>query len=141
MSDVGSSGDAARRYRLLLVEPHFVTRRTLVSVARSIDAIQVDIKEAPGVESAEQLLAFKSFDGFVIALNDQAEALEMISRIRQGHTPSAANASVAVTSDQCDVGTIEKLRELEVRRLLLKPFKVKTILETIMAFSAGPAQS
>jgi hypothetical protein len=46
---------------------------------------------------------------------------------------------VAVTSDHCDVETIEKLRELEVRRLLLKPFKVKTILETIMAFSAGPA--
>jgi DNA-binding NarL/FixJ family response regulator len=137
MPDGTSSNASTRRYNLLLVEPHFVTRRTVVSVAQTIDGIEV--KESPGVDSAEQLLNFKAFDGFVIALNDQAEALDMIARIRRGQTPSAANASVAVTSEQCDVGTIEKLRELEVRRLLLKPFKVKTILETISAFSAGPA--
>jgi len=128
--------EAAKRYSLLLIEPHFVMRRTVVSVASSIDG--VDVRESPGMESAEQLLAFKAFDGFVIALGDKAEELEIISRIRAGATPSAVNASVAVTSDRCDVATIEKLRELEVRRVLLKPFKVKTILETIAAFSKGP---
>ena len=139
MTDVRTSGLPERRYTLLLIEPHFVTRRTVVSVARSFEGM--DVQEAPGIDSAAQWLTFKSFDGFVIALGDQQEALSLISRIRSGETPSNAHASVAVTSDHCDVDTIEKLKSLEVRRLLLKPFKVKTILETIEAFSAGPSST
>ena len=35
-------------------------------------------------------------------------------------------------------GNIETLKQLEVKRVLLKPFKVKTILETITAFVQAP---
>lgn len=134
MNELNATSKSMRPYKLLLLEPHFVTRRTVVSVARSFERLEV--RESSGIESAEQLLEFTPFDGFVIALGEQLEGLGLISRIRAGQTSSDVNAAVAVTAEGCDVETIQKLRELAVRRVMLKPFKVKTILETISAFSA-----
>lgn len=124
---------AVRRYSLLLIEPYFVMRRTVASVASGLQGIKVH--EAPSVESASALLSGRAFDGFVVALEDQEAVLSLINSIRSGETLSPASASVAVTAEHCDVATIAALRELGVRRILVKPFKVKTILETVAAFS------
>lgn len=122
-----------RRFSLLLVEPYSVVRSTVTSVARSLDL--VDIHETPSVETASQLLRVMPFDGFVIALGDDYAGLDLINRIREGRTPSASDAAVAITTDRVDSDSIEAFKKLEVRRVLLKPFKVKTILETISAFA------
>jgi DNA-binding NarL/FixJ family response regulator len=45
---------------------------------------------------------------------------------------------VAVLTDACDAGMIVSLRELDISRIVLKPFKVKTILETISQLMARP---
>jgi len=126
----------AKRYSLLLVEPYTLVRSTVTSVARSLDL--VDIQESPSVEAAENLLRARAFDGFVIALDDDDAGLELLSRIRDGRTSSPPDAAVAITADRVDQAGIEALRQLEVKRVLLKPFKVKTILETIAAFVQPP---
>ena len=127
-----------RRFSLLLVEPYSVVRSTVASVARSLDL--VDIHETPSVETASQLLRATPFDGFVIALGDDYAGLDLINRIREGRTPSASSAAVAITTDRIDPDSIEAFKKLEIRRVLLKPFKVKTIPETISAF-AQPADT
>jgi CheY-like chemotaxis protein len=125
-----------KRFSLLLVEPYTLVRSTVTSVARSLDL--VDIQETPSVDAAEGLLRARAFDGFVIALDDDAAGLGLINRIRNGSTSSPASAVVAITADRVDQDSIETLRQLEVKRVLLKPFKVKTILETITAFVQTP---
>jgi DNA-binding NarL/FixJ family response regulator len=125
-----------RRFSLLLVEPYTLVRSTVASVARGLD--MVDIQETPSVDAAESLLRARAFDGFVIALGEDRSGIELVTRIRNGSTSSPSKAAVAITTDQVDQDSIEKLRQLEVKRVLLKPFKVKTVLETISAF-AQPA--
>lgn len=121
------------RFAVLLVEPYSVVRATVKSVARSLNI--VDVYESPSVETAVQMLHGRSFDGFVIALGDDASGLDLINRIRSGDTSSPATAAVAITTDRVDEKSIQAFKQLDVRRVLLKPFKVKTILETISAFA------
>ncbi len=126
-----------KRYSLLLVEPYSVVRSTVTSVARSLDI--VDIQDAPSIEAAATLLRAHAFDGFVIALGDDHAGLELINRIRNGSTSSPATAAVAITTESVNQESIAAFKKLDVKRVLLKPFKVKTILETIAAF-AQPAR-
>lgn len=127
-----------RRFSLLLVEPYSVVRSTVTSVARSMNL--VDIHETPSLDAATQLLRDRAFDGFVIALGDNQAGLDLIARIRNGSTSSPATAAVAITTERVDPSSIEAFRKLEIKRVLLKPFKVKTILETISAFAAQPTK-
>lgn len=136
---VDNKTQPARKFSLLLVEPYFVLRRTVASVAGGLEGVKVH--EAPTLQSASELLSGRAFDGFVVALEDQEAVLALINSIRSGETPSPSSASVAVTAEHCDLDTIASLRELGVRRILVKPFKVKTILETVSAFSAQDDKS
>lgn len=126
---------AARPFSLLLIEPYFVLRRTVACVAGGIDGMVVT--DVPTLESAMQLVNFQRFDGFVMAMDGDARqgVLTLIERIRQGLTPSASLVGVAVTAERCDIETIQYLKSLNVQRILLKPFKVKTVLETVMGFA------
>ena len=127
---------AQKRYSLLLVEPYSVVRSTVTSVARSLD--MVDIQEAPSIDAAAPLLRAQAFDGFVIALGEDQAGLALINRIRDGNTSSPTTAAVAITTESVNQDSIAAFKKLDVKRVLLKPFKVKTILETIAAF-AQPA--
>ena len=49
---------------------------------------------------------------------------------------ACAGFPVAATATACDVELALKLRELDVCRLLLKPFKVRGMLEVISALGA-----
>ncbi|MBA4110624.1 MAG: response regulator [Leptothrix sp. (in: Bacteria)] len=124
---------STKRFSILLVEPYSVVRSTVASVARSLDI--VDIQDAPSIDAATPLLRARAFDGFVIALGDDRAGLALVSLIRNGGTSSPSTAAVAITTESVDQESIATLKKLDVRRVLLKPFKVKTILETINAFA------
>lgn len=132
MPDALAPYASARKFSLLLVEPQFVIRRTVVSVTSAIDGLH--IREATGTEAARPLLASESFDGFLIDQGEDAAGVTLIERVRSGETPSPAQASVAIMLTQCGSETVEALRKLSVQRVLIKPFKVKTLLETVIAF-------
>ncbi|CAH0348543.1 response regulator [Aquabacterium sp. CECT 9606] len=128
-----ASDRSAKRFSILLVEPYSVVRSTVISVARGLDI--VDIHEAPSIDAAAPLLRARAFDGFVIALGNEGAGLALIRLIRDGGTSSPSTAAVAVTTERVDPESIAAFKKLDVKRVLLKPFKVKTILETITAFA------
>ncbi|MFY9476846.1 MAG: response regulator [Aquabacterium sp.] len=124
---------ASDRFNLLLVEPHFVLRSTVTSVARSLNL--GEIHAAPSREAASQMLMARRFDAFVIAVGPDGEGLKLINAIRAGTGRSPSDAAVVVMAEFCDERAILAFKELKVRRILLKPFKVKDVLETIQALA------
>ncbi len=124
---------AAEHFSLLLVEPCFVLRSTVTSVARGLDIGEVHA--APSAEAAAQMMMARRFDAFVIAMGDDGLGLTLINTLRGGGTRSAPDAAVVVMADLCDERAVSAFRQLKVRRVLLKPFKVKSVVETITALA------
>lgn len=120
--------------RLLLVEPQFVLRRTVSTMARDMGLATV--QEATSAAIAERLMFERRFDALLIALDDAGEALELVRRLRAGEASHPADMLVAATASACDVELALKLKQLDVCRLLLKPFKVRGMLEVISALGA-----
>ena len=113
------SADVARPARpaLLLLEPYFVLRHTVVSVVQSLQL--ANVSEAPSLDAAHWLLANQRFDAFVLALGERRNELTLLRQLRQGHTPSAPSAPVAVMTETCDAELVSALRELGVMRVML----------------------
>ncbi len=126
---------ADARLALLLVEPESVLRRTVAGVSRDLGL--ADVHEATSVEVAQRMLHERSFDALFIALDASGAALELLAALRAGQLSCGADTPVAVLAQACDAALALRLKELAVRRLLLKPFKVKGVLETIAALAAA----
>ncbi|RZL29575.1 MAG: response regulator [Rubrivivax sp.] len=120
--------------RLLLVEPQFVLRRTVSTMARDMGL--ADVQEATSPAVARKLLSERRFNALLLAIDDEGDALALLQRLRSGDTPHPADVPVAVTAMSCDVELAMRMKELDVRRLLLKPFKVRGMLEVISALGA-----
>jgi hypothetical protein len=116
---------------LLLVEPQFLVRRTVSAVAR--DMHLADSKETTTIEQAETLVAMRAYDALFLSLDEQDAALALMTRVRNGETKCARDIPIAVTAAACGTPLALRLKELEVRRLLLRPFKVKGVLDAIAA--------
>lgn len=116
---------------LLLVEPQFLLRRTVAAVAR--DMRLAHPKEVTTIEQAGTLVSLYAFDALFLSLDDEAGALELMSRVRNGDTRCARGVPIAVMAGACDTALALRLKLLEVRRLLLRPFKVKGVLDAIVA--------
>ncbi len=119
---------------LLLLEPDPMVRHTVALTARSTGL--ADIHEVPSLKTAQEVLRQTTFDGLLLALDNNDQALDLIERLRSGQTPSPASASVAVMVTQCDQARAEQLRVAGVNQIILRPFKVKTLLQTILSMSA-----
>ena len=122
----------------LLVEPQFLLRRTVAAVAR--DMRLANPKELTSIGQAESLLAFQSFDALFLSMDEEAAALELMSRVRNGDTKCAADIPIAVTAATCSAPMALRLKHLDVRRLVLRPFKVKGVLDAIAALRQAPAE-
>ncbi|KQW45785.1 MULTISPECIES: response regulator [unclassified Roseateles] len=120
--------------RLLLVEPQFVLRRTVSAMAREMGL--ADVQEATSAAIAERLLSERRFNALLIAIDEEGEALALLRRLRAGDTSHPVDLPVAATASACDVELALRLKELDVCRLLLKPFKVRGMLEVISALGA-----
>ena len=125
----------AATHRLLLVEPENLMRRTVAAVARDLHLARID--EASSVAAAERALEATRFDGLVLSLDERGQALQMLDRLRAGAFYTTARAPVVVMVDACDPGTVMRMKALEVRRILLKPFKVKSVLESVSGLCAA----
>lgn len=114
---------------LLLVEPENLLRRIVVSVARDLRLARIE--EATGPAAAEAKLDATEFDGLVVALDEAGEMLALLRDLRLSRYRTSAQVPVVAMASFCSPETVLRLRELEVRRLLLKPFKVKSILDSV----------
>lgn len=122
---------------LLLMEPHFVLRHTVVAVAHELGIAR--IVEATSLDAAEYQLSSRVFDGCVLSLGDERREVDLIRSLRAGALASQPDLPVAVMTADCDAGMVVALKELQVSRIVLKPFKVKTIVETISQLLRQPA--
>jgi hypothetical protein len=130
---------AAPPIELLLVEPQFLLRRTVAAVAR--DLRLANPKEITTIEQAETLVSLQAFDALFLSLDEEAAALELMSRVRNGDTRCARDIPIAVTAAACDTPLALRLKHLEVKRLILRPFKVKGVLDAIVALRPPPSET
>ena len=129
---------AAPPIELLLVEPQFLLRRTVAAVAR--DMRLANPRELTTIEQAQALLLLQAFDALFLSLDEETAALALMSRVRNGDTKCDRAVPMAVTAARCDTALAQRLKQLEVRRLLLRPFKVKGVLDAIAALRPAPAE-
>ena len=115
--------------QLLLVDPHSLVRRTVAMVARQLQIAEVH--ESSSIEAAQRLLESQAMDGLLLDIGGGLDALALLQSVRAGALRCAADMPVALTAEACDLSTAQLYKALQVRRIMLKPFKVKTALEVI----------
>jgi len=119
----------APRKRMLLAEPHALFRGTLANVARQLAS--VDIHETSSLDAARAALETERFDGLMLNVGDKLGGLDVLQRLREGGTINARDLPTALLAEGLDPATVDRVRELYPKRLLLMPFKVRTALEVI----------
>ncbi|HEY8608511.1 MAG TPA: response regulator [Noviherbaspirillum sp.] len=129
------------RMPMLLLENDPLLRRTVVLTARSLGIGEVHETGSPAI--ARRLLREHAFSGAVIALDFGERKiaeydLGVIDAIRENE--GCRDIPVAVLVDYCDVQLLQALRQRAVTRVILKPFRARTLLDTFIAFhEAQPA--
>ena len=116
--------------RILLVEPQFVLRRTMVMVARDLG--MVDFQEASSVGRARALLATGAYEGMVLDLQEGPQALELLGELRQGRFATPRDARVVVLAGGGSPVNAERLQGLDVDRVLGKPVRISELLDAVV---------
>lgn len=114
---------------ILLVEQSAMVGNIIVSTARQLNMPKVRL--VTSIRSAQQQLETQSFSGMITSLEDEAAALVLIQDLRGAAFKSHADTPVAITAALCDVHLAHRLKVLDVRRVLLKPFKIRDVISTI----------
>lgn len=137
MLDTGITLTAAKNLQMLLLEQDALLRRTVVLTARSIGLAQVHEASSQGI--ARRMLMERSFAGVVLALDfgdrkfDQYD-FTLIDQIRSGDSACRPDTPIAVLLDHCHPAFLQELRLRDVRRVILKPFRARVLLETFTEF-------
>lgn len=124
--------DAA--FHILLVEPANLLRRTVALTVRSLGTAEVT--EAATYPTAQQFCERRRFDAAVIAVEwplplDSCKGLALIQQLRHGQGPSTPSIPIAVLVDSCNAELLQVLRACDVTRILIKPFRVRDVIDTI----------
>jgi DNA-binding NarL/FixJ family response regulator len=114
---------------VLLIEHDNLVRSTVASVCRDMELVQ--IIQAVSLAQGEQYLYARPLQGLIISLAEGDAALEMLERLRAGAFPSKAAIPVVVMASACTKEQALRLKALEVRRLLLQPFRLRDVLHTV----------
>lgn len=123
---------------VLLLEPDYLLRRTVVASARSL--FNVDITECSRYENAEALVRSHRYQGLILALDDHSDqVLTLIQKLRAGELLPAHDSPVALMCYEPDRRRAEIITALNVQRIIIKPLKVKLILGAMAAMA--PARS
>ena len=122
--------------RILIHEPDHLLRRTVVASARSLFAI--DLSEGTRIESTSALLRSQSFDGLLLALPEGEEEtlMQWLSDLRASALASPSHIAVIVMAYAPPPRVLERLETLQINRLLIKPLKVKDILQGLHQLGA-----
>lgn len=120
--------------RILLVEPDTLVRGTVAAVCRDLQL--GDVVQAVSCESALRIMADESLDACILSMADGEQCLSLLARLRQGELGCPADVPVAMTAAGIDAATAARLKELRIRRLLLKPFKIRDLVTTVEALLA-----
>lgn len=117
--------------QVLLVEPQFVLRRTVATVACELGIAQVH--EAASHEAAGRLLADIRFDALVLDIDADGRALRLLSQLRAGAGEAASPPDLPVLALVNPAGPPAEgpLAALQVTLLLGRPFKARALLQAV----------
>lgn len=126
---------------MLLVEEQNLLRKTVSLTARSLGLGTVH--EAANLQTAERLLRERAFQGAVISIDCGVSGgclynLTLLDKVRNGLSASPATIPIAVMVDQATTALMHELRERQVNRVILKPFRAKILLEAFESFGGTP---
>lgn len=114
---------------ILLVEHSAMVGNIIVSTARQLELPSVHL--VTSIRSAQQQLQAHVYAGLILALDEESAALQLLDDLRTGNFKSFSDTPLAVTTAACDVTLAKRLKVLDVRRILLKPFKIRDVIATI----------
>lgn len=118
-----------RTMRLLIVEPRQLFARTVALVARDLQI--ADVVDANSYVTAAALLSRGGFDALLLGLHDEKDGLQLLQELRLGRIGPRSDLPVGVMTDAVDGAAVARLSSLSVQRVLLRPFKVKSAVDTI----------
>lgn len=116
--------------RILLIEPQFVLRRSIVMVARDLGV--VDFHEASSVGRARTLLAADVFEGVVLDFQEGAQAVELLGDLRAGRFTTPYDARVVALDGGSSSVDAKHLRDLGVARVLGRPVRISELLGALV---------
>lgn len=126
---MSADAPASSSRRLLLIESDGLVRSTVASVCRDMQLASVH--QALGVAMGEQWLKHERADALLVSVAEGAAALDFLVRLRAGGLRCDAGLPVAVMAREVDAALVVRLKELDVRRLLLQPFKLRDVIHTV----------
>lgn len=131
---------ALKNLNMLLVEEQPLLRRTVSMTARSLGLGTVH--EAASMQAAERMLRERAFQGAVISIDCGAEPgcfynLGLLDKVRNGMSASDAAIPIAVMVDQATTDLMRELRERQINRVILKPFRAKILLDAFASFGGA----
>ncbi len=121
--------------RILLVEPDGLVRGTVASVCRDLQL--ADVVQAGSCGLAVKFLVDDSLQACILSLSDCGSCLDLLTRLREGAFTCPADMPVAMTTAGIDAATAGQLKALRIRRLLLKPFKIRDLVATVESLVAA----
>jgi hypothetical protein len=119
----------ADRPQVLLIEPDGLVRGTVASVCRELQLVR--LQQATSIAQGERWMHSNADQGLLLSLAEREAALTLLTRLRAGELKCAANIPVAVMVHAADAGLVTRLKELDVRRLLLQPFRLRDVVHTV----------
>lgn len=114
--------------RLCLVHPDGMVRNIVVSVVRELNLAQIEAFASP--DSALKQLGRAPLDGFMIWAED-APSVDFIARLRSGSLAWNHDVPLAILAPASRAVRIAQLLTHKPDRLLLTPFRIKTLIETL----------
>ena len=124
---------------ILLIEQSAMIGNIIVSTARQL-GLQ-PIRLVTSSRGALQLMENQVFAGLITSLDDEAAALALIQRLRDGKFKSPSNTPIAITTGQCSAELANRIKLFNARRILLKPFKIRDLVTTIEILTSPPSPS
>ncbi|HSI50185.1 MAG TPA: response regulator [Ideonella sp.] len=115
---------------VLLLEPQFVLRRTVVGLARKLE--MAEVLEATSAGTAVALLRRKPFDALVLDLADPEGVIALLRQLRLGEFPSARDVAVCLTAAAPLAPALQATTEaLGIAACLHKPYRISSLLEAL----------
>ncbi len=120
---------SAVRRQVLLIEPDGLVRGTVASVCRELQLVR--LQQVTSVAQGEKWLQCNADHGLLLSLTEREAALALLTRLRAGELRCEADIPVAVMVHGADAELVTRLKELDVRRLLLQPFRLRDVVHTL----------
>ena len=126
----------AARPQILLIEPDGLVRGTVASVCRELQLVR--LQQVTSVAQGEKWLQSNADHGLLLSLAERDAALALLTRLRAGELRCEADIPVAVMVHGADADLVTRLKELDVRRLLLQPFRLRDVVHTLEQLWPAP---